>query len=214
MKIFIDTANLQEIRQAHEWGVIDGVTTNPTLVAKEGQDYKDLIQEIGKIISGPISVEVISTDAPGMIKEALEISQWIPNIAVKIPLIPEGLKATKYLHSKDIDTNVTLAFSANQALLAAKAGATYVSPFVGRIDDIGYDGMQVVRDSVQIFERHQFDTEIIAASIRHPLHVIEAAKAGSHVSTIPLNIIEKMLSNPLTDIGLARFLKDWEKTKQ
>lgn len=214
MKIFIDTANISEIRQANEWGIIDGVTTNPTLVAKEGQDYRSLIQEISDITDGSLSVEVISTNASEMIKEALEISQWAPNIAVKIPLIPEGLKAVKYLSSKDIQTNMTLAFSANQALLAAKAGATYVSPFVGRIDDIGYDGMQVVRDTANIFEKHHIETEIIAASIRHPLHVIEAAKAGAHIATIPFNIIEKMLAHPLTDIGLARFLKDWEKMKE
>ena len=211
MKIFIDTANLDEIRKANDWGIIDGVTTNPTLVAKENKDFKEIVQEIIRIVDGPISVEAISTDAEGMVKEAIEMSEWSQNIVVKIPMIPEGLKAVKILNTRNIKTNVTLIFSVNQALLAAKAGATYVSPFIGRLDDIGHDGMQIVRDMVNIFKLYNFKTEIIVASIRHPLHVIEAAKAGAHVATIPFNVIEKMFEHPLTDAGLERFLKDWKK---
>lgn len=214
MKIFIDTANIEEIKTANEWGVIDGVTTNPTLVAKEGKDFKALINEILGIVDGPISVEVISTDSEGMIKEALEMSNWSENIVVKIPMIPEGLKAVKTLNENDVKTNVTLVFSVNQALLAAKAGATYVSPFIGRLDDIGHDGMQIIHDLVQIYNIYDFKTEIIVASIRHPLHVIESAKTGAHVATIPFGVIEKMFKHPLTDIGLEKFLRDWEKLKK
>lgn len=210
MKIFIDSANLDEIKKANEWGIIDGVTTNPSLVAKENKDFKEIVQEIISIVDGPISVEVISTDAEGMIKEAVEISEWSQNIVVKIPMIPEGLKAVKILNTRNIKTNVTLVFSVNQAILAAKAGATYVSPFIGRLDDIGHDGMQIVRDMVGIFNCYNFKTEIIVASIRHPLHVIEAAKAGAHVATIPFDVIEKMLKHPLTTIGLEKFLDDWK----
>jgi len=211
MKIFIDTANIDEIRTANEWGVIDGVTTNPTLVAKEGKDFKSIVNQILSIVDGPISVEVISTDAEGMVKEAVEMSKWSKNIVIKIPMIPEGLKAVKILNEKGIKTNVTLVFSVNQALLAAKAGATYVSPFIGRLDDIGHDGMQIIRDLVQIYKLYNFKTEIIVASVRHPLHVIESAKTGAHVATIPYNVIEKMFKHPLTDIGLEKFLKDWKK---
>ena len=214
MKIFIDTANIEEIKKANEWGVIDGVTTNPSLVAKEGREFKELVQEIVNIVNGPISVEAISTNAEGMVEEAVEMSKWSQNIVVKIPMIPEGLKAVKVLCAKEIKTNVTLAFSVNQALLAAKAGATYVSPFIGRLDDIGHEGMQIVRDAVQIFNIYDFKTEVIVASVRHPLHVIEAAKAGAHVATIPFNVIEKMFKHPLTDIGLERFLGDWEKVRK
>ena len=214
MKIFIDTANIEEIKKANDWGVIDGVTTNPSLVAKEGREFKELIREIVNIVNGPISVEAISTNAEGMVKEAVELSKWSQNIVVKIPMIPEGLKAVKILGAKEIKTNVTLAFSVNQALLAAKAGATYVSPFIGRLDDIGHEGMQIVRDMVKIFNIYDFKTEVLVASIRHPLHVIEAAKAGAHVATIPFNVIEKMFKHPLTDIGLERFLEDWKKVKE
>ena len=214
MKIFIDTANIEEIKKANEWGVIDGVTTNPSLVAKESSEFKELVQQIVNIVDGPISVEAISTDAEGMVKEAVEVSEWSQNIVVKIPMIPEGLRAVKVLRSKDIKTNVTLAFSVNQALLAAKAGATYVSPFIGRLDDIGHEGMQIVRDTVQIYKLYNFKTEVIVASVRHPLHVIESAKAGAHVATIPFNVIEKMFKHPLTDIGLERFLEDWKKVKK
>lgn len=214
MKIFIDTANIEEIKKANDWGVIDGVTTNPSLVAKEGSEFKELIREIVNIVNGPISVEAISTNAEGMIKEAVEISEWSQKIVVKIPMIPEGLKAVKILGAKDIKTNVTLTFSVNQALLAAKAGATYVSPFIGRLDDIGHEGMQIVRDMVKIFNIYDFKTEVLVASIRHPLHVIEAAKAGAHVATVPFKVIEKMFKHPLTDIGLERFLEDWKKVKE
>jgi transaldolase len=211
MKIFIDTANIEEIRTANEWGVIDGVTTNPTLVAKEGKDFKSIVNKILSIVDGPISVEVISTDSKGMVKEALDMSKWSENIVIKIPMIPEGLKAVKILNEKGVKTNVTLVFSVNQAILAAKAGATYVSPFIGRLDDIGHDGMQIIRDMVQIYKLYEFETEIIVASVRHPLHVIESAKIGAHVATIPYGVIEKMFKHPLTDIGLEKFLKDWKK---
>ena len=213
MKIFIDTANIEEIRTANEWGVIDGVTTNPTLVAKEGKDFKSIVNQILSIVDGPISVEVISTDSTGMVKEALDMAKWSKNIVIKIPMIPEGLKAVKILNEKGIKTNVTLVFSVNQGILAAKAGATYVSPFIGRLDDIGHDGMQIIRDLVQIYEneKYGFKTEIIVASVRHPLHVIESAKIGAHVATIPYGVIERMFKHPLTDIGLEKFLKDWKK---
>jgi len=211
MKIFIDTANIEEIKAANEWGIIDGVTTNPTLVAKEGKDFKSMVNQILSIVDGPISVEVISTDSEGMVKEALVMSKWSKNIVIKIPMIPDGLKVVKILNEKGIKTNVTLVFSVNQALLAAKAGATYVSPFIGRLDDIGHDGMQIIRDMVQIYKLYDFKTEIIVASVRHPLHVIESAKIGAHVATIPYSVIEKMFKHPLTDIGLEKFLNDWKK---
>ena len=210
MKIFIDTANVEEIKKANDWGVIDGVTTNPSLVAKEGREFEELVQEIVNIVNGPISVEVISTNAEGMVKEAVELSEWSPNIVVKIPMIPEGLKAVKILSAKGIKTNVTLIFSANQALLAAKAGATYASIFIGRLDDIGHDGLGMVRDTVNIFKSYNFDTEVITASIRHPLHVINAAKLGSHVATIPPKVLALMFRHNLTDAGLKRFLEDWK----
>lgn len=214
MKIFIDTANIEEIKTANEWGVIDGVTTNPTLVAKEGKDFKSIVNQILSIVDGPISVEVISTDSEGMVKEALDMAKWSKNIVIKIPMIPEGLKAVKILSEKGVKTNVTLVFSVNQAILAAKAGATYVSPFIGRLDDIGHDGMQIIRDLVQIYKLYDFKTEIIVASVRHPLHVIESAKIGADVATIPFGVIEKMFKHPLTDIGLEKFLKDWGKVKK
>lgn len=215
MKIVIDTANIEEIKTANEWGVIDGVTTNPTLVAKEGKDFKALINEILGIVDDPISVEVISTDSEGMVKEALDMSKWSENIVVKIPMIPEGLKAIKILNESGVKTNVTLVFSVNQAILAAKAGATYVSPFIGRLDDIRHDGMQIIKDIVEIYKKYDsFKTEIIVASVRHPLHVIESAKTGAHVATIPYGVIEKMFKHPLTDIGLEKFLKDWGKVKK
>ena len=214
MKLFIDTASIQEIKKANDWGVIDGVTTNPSLVAKEGREFKELVQEIVNIIDGPISVEVISTNAKGMVKEAVDLSELSPNIVVKIPIITEGLKATKILSEKGIKTNVTIVFSVNQAILAAKAKATYVSPFIGRLDDIGHEGMKIVRDIVEIYDIYNFKTEVIVASIRHPLHVIDSAKAGAHVATVPFKVIEKMFKHPLTDLGLERFLKDWEKMKR
>lgn len=214
MKIFIDTANIEEIKKAKEWGAIDGVTTNPSLISKESREFKELVQEIVNIVNGPISVEAISTNAEGMIKEAVKMSEWSQNIVVKIPMIPDGLKAVKVLSAKDIKTNVTLVFSVNQALLAAKVGATYVSPFIGRLDDIGHVGMQIVYDLVKIFNTYNFETEVIVASIRHPLHVIDAAKAGAHVATVPFNVIEKMLEHPLTDLGLKKFLEDWKKIEK
>lgn len=214
MKIFIDTANIDEIKAANEWGIIDGVTTNPTLVAKEGKDFKSMVNQILSIVDGPISVEVISTESEGMVIEALEMSKWSKNIVIKIPMIPEGLKAVKILNEKGIKTNVTLVFSVNQALLAAKAGATYVSPFIGRLDDIGHEGMQIIRELVQIYKLYDFKTEIIVASVRHPLHVVESAKIGAHVATIPYSVIEKMFKHPLTDIGLEKFLKDWKKVQK
>lgn len=211
MKIFIDTANIDEIRLAHSLGIIDGVTTNPTLIAKEKKDFKQLTKELVKISDFPISLEVISTDAPNMVKEARQLSKIASNIVVKIPMTQEGLKAVNLLSKEGIKTNMTLIFSTNQALLAAKAGATYVSPFIGRLDDIGHTGMEIIREIVQIFKVYKFRTQIIVASIRHPIHVIEAAMLGAHVATIPPSTLKKMMKHPLTDIGLQRFLEDWNK---
>lgn len=210
MKIFIDTANLEHIREINSWGILDGVTTNPTLVAKEGRGFEDIIRDICSIVDGDISAEAVSMDADGMVKEARELSKMHKNVVVKIPMTAEGLKAVKVLSGESIRTNVTLVFSSNQALLAAKAGATYVSPFVGRLDDINHTGMDLVRDIVEIFDVHGFHTQVIAASIRHPLHVTEAALAGAHVATIPYDILKKMVRHNLTDAGIERFLKDWE----
>lgn len=211
MQIYIDSANIDEIKKANDWGIIDGVTTNPTLVAKEHKNFKEIIHEIINIVDGPISVEVISTDADNIIHESIELSKISDKIVVKIPLTSEGLKAIKILKDTNIKTNVTLIFSMGQALLAAKAGATYVSIFVGRLDDIGHDGIGVVKNISDMFNLYDFDTEIIVASIRHPCHVIESAKAGAHISTVPFNIIEKMIRHPLTDSGIEIFLKDWTK---
>lgn len=209
MKLFIDTANIQEIKEVNDWGVICGVTTNPSLIAKEGRDFKEVIREIADIVDGPISAEVISLEREGMIQEARELAKIHPNIVIKIPMTKEGLKAVKVLSQEGIKTNVTLIFSPNQALLAARAGASYVSPFVGRMDDIGNEGLYIIEDIVQIFDMHNIDTEIIAASIRHPIHVLDVAKAGSHIATIPYSIFIQMLGHPLTDIGIEKFLKDW-----
>ena len=213
MKIFIDTANVEEIRKAHRLGVISGVTTNPSLIAKEGRNFVEVVREICAIVDGPISAEVTSIQAEGMVAEAEELVKIHPNIVIKIPMNTEGLAAVKVLSAKQIKTNVTLVFSANQALLAALAGADFVSPFVGRLDDIGHDGMELVRDIVQIFEVHDFETQIIAASIRHPIHVIEAAKSGAHIATIPFKVITQMTKHSLTDIGIEKFLADWENVK-
>ena len=210
MKLFIDTANVDYIREANDLGVICGVTTNPSLIAKEGRDFKEVVTEITSIVDGPISAEVISMEAKGMVEEALELAKIHPNIVIKIPMCAEGLQATKILHAKGVKTNVTLIFSAVQALLAARAGATYVSPFLGRLDDIGQDGMILIEDIAEIFDLHGIDTEIIAASIRHPIHVLEAAKAGAHIATVPYNILMQMINHPLTKSGIERFLKDWE----
>ena len=211
MRIFIDTANLDHIREVNSWGILDGVTTNPSLIAKEGCDFKDRVNAICAIVDGPISAEAVSMDSEGMVREARELSKLHENVIVKIPMTAEGLKAVKVLSAEGIKTNVTLVFSANQALLAAKAGATYVSPFVGRLDDISHNGMDLVRDIVEIFTIYGFETQVIAASIRHPVHVTEAALAGAHVATVPYEVLKKMLKHNLTDEGIQKFLKDWEK---
>jgi len=210
MKFFLDTANIDEIRNAAEYGLIDGVTTNPSLVSKEGRDFKEILLEITKIVDGPISAEVVSTDAAGILREAYELAKIHKNIVVKVPMIKEGMKALKQLSKDGIKTNITLVFNANQALVAAKLGATYVSPFVGRFDDISEVGMDLVGDLAQIFANYQFPTQILVASIRNPLHVREAALVGAHVATMPFKVLEQLLKHPLTDIGLERFLKDWE----
>ena len=209
MKFFLDTANIEHIKEANEMGVICGVTTNPSLVAKEGKDFNVVIKEITEIVDGPISGEVISEDAEGMIKEGREIAAIHKNMIVKIPMTAEGLKATKVLSREGIKTNVTLIFSATQALLAANAGATYVSPFLGRIDDISMDGMELVRTIADIFAIHGIETEIIAASVRNPIHVIQVAQAGANISTIPYNLVLQMIKHPLTDQGLEKFKADW-----
>jgi len=214
MKIFLDTANIEEIREANSWGIIDGVTTNPTLIAREGRDFKEVVEEICSIVDGPISAEVISTEAGGMIREARELAKIHENITIKIPMTVEGLKAVKVLAGEGIKTNVTLVFSASQALLAAKAGATFVSPFVGRLDDNTHYGMDIIDEIVQIFENYDFDTQVLVASVRHPLHVLEAAMMGADIATIPFGVLKKMAGHPLTDIGLERFLKDWEGRKK
>ncbi|MFA8342026.1 MAG: fructose-6-phosphate aldolase [Rhodothermaceae bacterium] len=211
MKFFIDTANIEEIKEAAAMGVLDGVTTNPSLVAKEGKDFVELLKEIVEVVDGPISAEVVSTDFEGMMKEAEELVKIHKNIVIKIPLIPEGIKAVKALSQKGIKTNVTLCFSPAQALLAAKAGATYISPFVGRLDDIGHDGMQLIEQIVNIYTNYGFETEVLVASIRHPMHLITAAEMGADVATIPFSVIGKLFKHPLTESGLENFLKDWEK---
>lgn len=214
MKFFIDTANIDEIREANALGILDGVTTNPTLVAKEGVDFHERLKEITAEVSKSVSAEVISEDAAGMIREGKELAAIAPNITVKIPMTLEGLKAVKTLSDEGIETNVTLIFSANQALLAARAGATYVSPFLGRLDDIGHDGMQLIATISQIFKEAELDTQIIAASIRHPLHVTEAALNGAHIATIPFNVLKQLVNHPLTDIGIERFLEDWKNAQK
>lgn len=211
MKIFLDTANINEIKEAASWGAIDGVTTNPSLVAKEGKDFYEILNQICQIVDGPISAETVTLTCGELVDEARELSKIHKNIVVKIPLIKEGLKATRILSKEKIKINVTLCFSPSQALLAAKAGATYVSPFIGRLDDISHEGMQVIADIRTIFDNYEYPTQILTASIRHPLHVVEAAKLGSDVATMPFEVLEKLVKHPLTDIGLARFLKDWEK---
>jgi len=214
MKFFLDTANIEEIRDAAEYGLIEGVTTNPSLVAKEGKDFKDVLREITKIVDGPISAEVVSTDCAGILKEAYDLAKVHENIVVKIPMIKEGMKALKQLSRDRVRTNVTLVFNANQALIAAKLGAGYVSPFVGRFDDVSQVGMSLIADLVQIFRNYQFHTEILVASCRSPLHIREAAILGAHVATMPYKVLEQLMKHPLTDIGLEKFLKDWEKVHQ
>jgi len=214
MKFFIDTANINEIKEAASYGLLDGVTTNPSLVAKEGKNFRQLLDEILKIVDGPISAEVVSTDYNGIMKEAHELAAIHKNIVVKVPLIKEGIKAVKSLSDEGINTNVTLCFSPSQALLAAKAGATYISPFVGRLDDISHDGMVLVQQIVQIYENYDFKTQVLVASIRHPLHLVDAALMGAHVATMPFDVIEKLFKHPLTDLGLEKFLSDWKKLNE
>jgi transaldolase len=211
MKFFIDTADVNEIRQAQDMGLLDGVTTNPSLIAKTGRKFEDVIVEICEIVDGPISAEVVSTDYQGMIKEAKALSEIHKNIIVKIPLITEGLKATRWCTDNGIGTNVTLCFSPVQAMMAAKAGASFISPFVGRLDDISHDGMDLIGQIVQIYDNYGFDTEVLVASVRHPMHVTTAALMGAHVATIPFSVLGKLAHHPLTQIGLEKFLADWEK---
>ncbi|WP_096272753.1 fructose-6-phosphate aldolase [Paucisalibacillus globulus] len=215
MKFFIDTANIEEIRSANKLGVLAGVTTNPSLVAKEGVSFVDRLKEItAEVTEGSVSAEVIAEDAEGMIKEGLELAAIAPNITIKVPMTLEGLKAVKAFSDKGIKTNVTLIFNPNQALLAARAGATYVSPFLGRLDDIGHDGMQLVATIAEIFNRHGIETEIIAASVRHPMHVTDAALNGAHIATVPYNVLAQLVKHPLTDQGIEKFLADWAKVNQ
>ncbi len=216
MKIFLDTASIKEIREAASWGILDGVTTNPSLVAKEGQDFYDVVREICSIVKGPVSAEVVSVTADEMIAEGRDIMRRIgaPNVVIKIPILREGLRAIKTLSSEGIRINTTLIFSASQALLAAKAGASFVSPFIGRLDDISHVGMDIVREIRTIFDNYEFSCEILAASIRNPLHVIEAATIGADIATMPFAVLESLLKHPLTDVGLQKFLKDWEKVPQ
>ncbi len=214
MKFFIDTANVNEIRESASIGILDGVTTNPTLMSKEKGSFKDILREICSIVKGPVSAEVVSNDYKGMIEEAKELHKIADNICIKIPITKEGLKAVNHLKSINIKTNVTLIFSPAQAILAAKAGADFISPFIGRLDDIGHIGMEVVRDIVIIFDNYGISTEVITASIRNPLHVIDAALAGSHVVTVPFKVIEQMFKHPLTDIGIQKFLEDWKKVEK
>jgi transaldolase len=211
MKFFIDTANIDQIKEAASLGLLDGVTTNPSLVAKEGKNFRDLLAEIINIVDGPISAEVISTEYGDILKEAEELSKIHKNIVIKVPLIKEGIKAVKTLSEKGIKTNVTLCFSPMQALLAAKAGATYISPFVGRLDDISINGMELIRQIVTIYKNYNYETQVLVASIRHPLHVVEAAMMGAHVCTMPFDVIDKLFKHPLTDSGIEKFLSDWKK---
>lgn len=212
MKFFIDTANLDEIREARNMGMIDGVTTNPTLVSREGRDFKELIKEICEIADGPVSAEVISLEADGMVKEARDLAKIHQNIVVKIPMTIEGMKAVRTLSSEGIKTNVTLVFSPLQALMAAKAGATYASPFVGRLDDLSQEGMSLVEQILSIYTNYGFETEVIVASVRNPLHVLSAAMMGAHIATIPFKVLDKLAAHPMTDKGIKAFLADWEKS--
>jgi transaldolase len=215
MKFFVDTADIKEIRELAETGMLDGVTTNPTLVAKSGRDFFEVLKDICAVVPGPVSAEVAATDAAGMIKEGEKLAKVAKNIAIKVPLTWDGLKACKHFTSKGVQVNVTLCFSAAQALLAAKAGATFISPFVGRLDDIGQDGMQLISDIVTMYKQYDhIKTEVLVASIRNPVHIVDAAKMGAHVATIPPNVLKQLVSHPLTDKGLAVFLSDWQKTGQ
>jgi len=211
MKIFIDTANIEQIKEVNSWGILDGVTTNPSLIAKEKKDFATIVNEICAVVDGPISVEVISLKAEGMFAEGMKLAAVNENIVIKVPMTEEGLKATKLLSNEGVAVNMTLIFSANQALLAAKAGARYVSPFVGRLDDVGQDGMALISDIMDILDNYDYDTEVIVASVRDPIHVTDAARMGAHIATIPYDVLKKMFKHPLTDIGIERFLQDWEK---
>jgi len=215
MRIFLDTANIDQIRQAAKLGIISGVTTNPSLMSQEGTtDYENVVKTICSIIPGSVSAEVLAEDTESMIKEARIKASWVPNVTIKIPATADGLAAISTLSKENIEVNMTLCFSVNQALLGALAGATYVSPFVGRLDDAGHDGMQVVKDIVEVFKHYELPTQVIAASIRHPLHCVAAAKAGAHIATVPYNVLMQMIRHPLTDIGVARFLADWQRVSQ
>ncbi|HEY7508129.1 MAG TPA: fructose-6-phosphate aldolase [Nitrososphaera sp.] len=214
MKIFLDTANLDSIKKYNDMGLVDGVTTNPTLLSKEKGNPAEIMHEIVRIVKGPVSLEVVGTTYDAMMEEAHRLKKYGRNVIVKIPMIPEGMKAVKKLKEEGIETNVTLVFSANQAVIAAKAGASYVSPFIGRLDDAGQDGMTLIREIVTIFNNYKFDTNVLVASVRHPMHVVEAGKIGAHVVTLPPDILGKMMGHPLTDKGLAAFLADWEKVKK
>jgi transaldolase len=213
MKFFIDTANVDEIREAASLGILDGVTTNPSLVAKEGRDFHQVLREICSIVNGPISAEVTATDRDGMLEQGLELAKIHPNITIKVPLTKDGLQACKALREKDIQVNVTLCFSPSQALMAAKAGASFISPFVGRLDDISHEGMDLIRQIRIIYDNYGFDTEILAASIRSPMHVVDSALAGADVATIPYKVVMQLIQHPLTDIGLEKFMADWKKMK-
>ncbi|HET7874600.1 MAG TPA: fructose-6-phosphate aldolase [Methylomirabilota bacterium] len=212
MKIFLDTANVQELRDGVAMGLVDGCTTNPSLIAKEKRPFRPLVEEICSIVPGDVSLEVVATDFDGMVKEGKELAQVAPNVVVKCPLIKDGLRAVKHLSGEGIRVNQTLCFSATQALLSAKAGAVYISPFLGRLDDISHVGMDVIRDIVQIYQNYGYKTQVLAASIRNPLHVLDAAKAGAHVVTMPFSVLEMLMKHPLTDIGLKKFLDDWQKS--
>lgn len=214
MKIFLDTANLESIRRFNDMGLLDGITTNPSLLSKEGGNPKEVMAEIARIVAGPVSLEVISTDYDGMIAEGKRLYQYGNGVVVKVPMTPDGLKACRILSGEGIPVNVTLVFSANQALLAAKSGATYVSPFIGRLDDVGQDGMQLIREIREIFANYSFKTQILVASVRHPLHVVQAARVGADVVTLPPAVLDKMMKHPLTKLGLESFLADWEKIKK
>jgi transaldolase len=211
MKLFLDTANLQEIKEVVSWGILDGVTTNPTLCSKENMAFEELVKEICRLVPGPVSLECVSTRAEDIVVEARKLSQIAPNVVIKIPINIEGLRATKILSAQGIKVNMTLIFSPSQALLAAKAGAAFVSPFIGRLDDISHHGMELVEQIITIFENYNLETEVIVASVRHPGHVVEAALLGAHITTMPYSVMEKLVKHPLTDIGIERFLQDWEK---
>ncbi len=214
MKFFLDTADIDQIRKANEWGILDGVTTNPTLISKTGKPFMEVVKEILKEVDGPVSLETVSLDAEGMIKEGRMLAELGENVVVKIPMTPEGMKAVQVLESEGIPTNVTLVFSPAQALIAAKAGASYVSPFVGRVDDVSGEGMKLIREVKEIFTNYEIDTQIIVASVRHPMHVVEAALIGADICTMPFSVMEKLFKHPLTDKGIELFLRDWEKVPE